>query len=87
MKVPDNIFRVVDNRTSAEGKQSKLAAAGYQVSAQSKAVLPDVEGSARLATFGRANVTAIENNNVFYEDFTIGSAGFTTVFDFDLLQG
>jgi hypothetical protein len=40
-----------------------------------------------MAAFGRTNVSAVENKNVFYEDFTIGNQSFLTSFDFHLLQG
>lgn len=38
-------------------------------------------------SFGRTNVSAIGNTEVFYEDFTTANEGFLTTFDFKLLQG
>jgi len=86
-KNASNIYRLVDNRTSDGGKQTKIAGAGYQVSEKGKKDLPEIKDVARLATFSRINVMATENNRVFYEDFTIGSPGLLTVFDFPLMQG
>jgi putative ABC transport system permease protein len=86
-KNANNIYRVVDNKTSAEGKETKIAGAGYLVSESSKNDFPEVKDVIRIATFGRANVSTVENNNVFYEDFTIGNEAFLTTFDFKLLQG
>ena len=86
-KNASHIYRVVDNRISEVGKKTKIAGAGYQVSEKGKKDLPEIKDVARMAVFGRINVMATENNNVFYEDFTFGSPGFLTVFDFPLLQG
>lgn len=86
-KHADNIYRVVEERTSPEGKETKVAGAGYQVSEKAKSVIPEIKDAARLTVFGRTNVKTTENTNVFYEDFGIGSAGFLTTFDFPMLQG
>ncbi|MEP7142389.1 MAG: ABC transporter permease [Ferruginibacter sp.] len=82
-----NIYRVIDHKISAGGKESKTAGAGYQVSEKSKTDFPEIKDAVRLVTFGRSNVSAVENTNVFYEDFTIANPGFLTTFDFKLLQG
>ena len=86
-KNANDIYRLVNGKTSADGKETKIAAAGYQVSARAKTDIPGVKEVVRITVFGRNNVSAAENTNVFYEDFTIGSPGFLTVFDFKLLQG
>ena len=86
-KNADNIYRVVDDKTTPEGKETKIAGAGYQVSEKAKTDFPEIKDAARLITFGRANVSTVENTNVFYEYFTIGNPGFLTTFDFPLLEG
>ncbi len=86
-KNANNIYRVIESKTSAEGKTAKTTGTGYQVSVKGGTDLPQIKDAARLAYFGRANVAAIENKNVFYEDFIIGSPGFLTVFDFSLIEG
>lgn len=86
-KNANNIYRIVDDKVSAEGKETKLAGAGYQVSARAKTDIPGIKDVVRFAAFGRANVSAAENTNVFYEDFTVGNPGFLTTFDFTLIEG
>jgi len=86
-KNANNIYRVVDDRISGEGKETKLAGAGYQVSARAKTDIPGVKDVVRFAAFGRANVSAAENTNVFYEDFTVGNSGFLATFDFPIIEG
>ncbi|MEP7376968.1 MAG: ABC transporter permease [Chitinophagaceae bacterium] len=86
-KSADNIYRLIDNRTTPEGTQTRIAGAGYQVSEKVKTDLPGVKDAVRLLTFGRANVAAVENTNVFYEPFRIGNPAFLTMFDFPLLRG
>lgn len=86
-KNSNSIYRVVDHKKSAEGTETKMAAAGWLVSQKAKTDLPQVKEAVRIAIFGRANVANIENTNVFYEDFTIANQAFLTVFDFKLLEG
>ena len=86
-KNADRIYRVVESRTTAEGKHTKTAATAYQVSERSKAVIPGITNVVRLLTLRRANISTLENANVFYEDFCITNSGFLTAFDFVLLQG
>ncbi|MEP7317858.1 MAG: FtsX-like permease family protein [Panacibacter sp.] len=86
-KNADNIYRVIDNKISADGKEIKVAASGYQVSEKTKTDFPEVKDAARLVTFGRTNISTTENTNVFYEPFQVGNAGFLNIFDFELLQG
>lgn len=83
----NNIYRIVDNKVSAEGKESKTTGAGYQVAQRGKDYMPEIKDAARLSIYGRINVATLENNNVFYEDFIAGSPDFLKVFDFTLLEG
>ncbi len=82
-----NIYRVVDQRTSPEGKKTRSTGAGYQVSERAKMAFPEVENVARLSIYGRVNIRAAENNEVLYEDFIVGDPGFLSIFDFALVQG
>jgi len=86
-KNANNIYRVVENKTTPEGKESKSAGAGFQVSEKAKAGFSEIETAVRLATFGRRNISNTENTNVFYEPFTTANPDFLTTFDFKLLQG
>ncbi|MEJ7586273.1 MAG: ABC transporter permease [Ferruginibacter sp.] len=82
-----NIYRLINEKTTAEGKQTKNAGAGYQVCERSAKDLPEIKNTVRFITLSRTNVAAIENTNVFYENYTLANNGFLTTFDFRLLQG
>ncbi len=86
-KNANNIYRVVEDKTTPEGKETKVAGAGYQVSQRAVTDFPEIKTASRFTTFGRLNVANSENTNVFYEDFTIANPGFLTVFNFKLLEG
>lgn len=86
-KNADNIYRVVKDEISPDGKETKIAGAGYQVSEKGKTDFREIKDAARLLTLSRTNVSTIENTNVFYEDFTVANQGFLTTFDFKLMQG
>ena len=87
-KNADNIYRVVECKTSETGKTEKRSGTGFQVSARAKTSLPEIKDVARIAAFSRANVISGDNKaKVFYEDFISGNPGFLTVFSFPLLYG
>ena len=86
-KNADNIYRIVENKTSPEGKLTKATGAGYQVSVKAKTDIPEIKDAGRLSIFGRSNIGTYENEKVFYEDFIIGNPGFFNIFNFPLLQG
>ncbi len=75
-KNADNIYRIVQDKTSPEGKQTKIASVAYQLSEKSKADFSEIKDAVRLIVLGRANVSTSENTNVFYEDFWLGNPGF-----------
>lgn len=82
----DSIYRIVDN-VSVDGKQTRIAGAGYQISEKLEKDLPEIQGAARLAALGRINVSNPSNTNVFYEDYTIGNNDFLKIFNFKVLEG
>ena len=86
-KNADHIYRVVEARTSQEGKETKIARTGYQLAEVSKLTIPGINNAARISPLGRANVSTFDNANVFYEDFWIANPGLLTTFDFQLLHG
>jgi len=86
-KDASNTYRVVETRISPEGKESKVAAAGYKVAEQSTVNIPEVKKAARFSTFGRTNVSDPTATNTFYETFTIANPEFLQVFDFKLIEG
>ncbi|HLX92507.1 MAG TPA: ABC transporter permease [Puia sp.] len=84
----DNIYRVVENKTSAEGVASKRSGTGFQVSARAKAGFPEVEDVARISVYWRAEIRTADNKaNIFHEYFTAASPGFLHVFSFPLAYG
>lgn len=83
----DNIYRIVETQTSAEGKESKIAGVPFQLTEKVKSDLPEVKNMARLVSIGRANISTAENATAFYEDYWVANPGFLTTFDFVLLKG
>jgi len=86
-KNADNIYRLIEEKTSPEGKETKFAGAGYQVTEKTKTVFPEVREGVRLVTLSRINVSTIDDSQVFYEDFTLANQDFLSAFDFELLSG
>ncbi len=86
-KNADDIFRVITHRTTPEGKEIKIAGAGYQVSENAKHDFPEIAETGRLISLGRTNVSAIGNSNVFYETYILGNEGFLKLFSFSFLKG
>src|SRR5579872_1638218 len=87
-KNADDIYRVVESKTSADDKTERRAGTGFQVSARAATSFPEIRDVARISKYWRADVTTGENRTVvFHEDFIAGSPGFLTVFSFPLLAG
>ena len=82
-----NIYRVIESKTTSEGKKTIRAGAAYQLSEKAKSDFPEIKDVARITALGRSNILTLENSNVFYEDFYIANPGFLTMFDFKILQG
>jgi putative ABC transport system permease protein len=83
---PD-IYRVVQERTAATGRESKVAAVAYNIGAHAKTDFPEVDDVATLNMLGRVNIANNENTNTFYESYWIANDAFLQVFDFKLLAG
>lgn len=83
----DNIYRVVNKKVSAEGKETKVASVAYQISETGKAVFPEIKKIARYTGSGRTNMSTQENTNVFHETFSIANNDFLEVLDFDIVAG
>ena len=87
-KNADAIYRVVENKTSAEGKIEKRSGTGFQVSARAVTDLPEIKDVARISTFWRPDIRTDDNKaNVFHEDFIAANPGFLNVFSFPLIYG
>ncbi|MBC9794763.1 ABC transporter permease [Sinomicrobium weinanense] len=82
-----NIYRAVNHKTNSDGKLTKIAGTGYQVSENARTDLPEIQGIARMITLGRTNVSASDHTQVFHEYITLGNPDFFDIFDFEFLQG
>jgi putative ABC transport system permease protein len=83
----DRIYRVVEEKTSEGGKQSKVAGVNYQLGAQSPAKLPGIENMARITVRGRVLVKNIPANKAFLEEYWVANPAFFQVFDFEMVAG
>jgi putative ABC transport system permease protein len=87
-KNADNIYRVVESKTSADGKTTKRSGTGLQVSARAKTGFPEIKDVARISKFWRPDIRTEDNKaNVFHEDYICANPGFLNVFSFPLLYG
>jgi putative ABC transport system permease protein len=82
-----SIYRVVEQKTSAAGKESKVVAIAYNISQRATKEFPEVEHATRFSMLGRSNVLTNENTNVFYESYNLSDPGFFKVFSFPVVQG
>lgn len=84
----DNIYRVVESKTSADGKISKRSGTGFRVSATATTAFPEVRDVARVSTYWRAEIKpGNPNANIFHEYVTAANPGFLNVFSYPLLYG
>ena len=84
----ENIYRVVENKTSAAGRTTRRAGTGFQVSASAKAGFPEIQEVARLSSYWRASVASADNRTtIFHEDYIVGNPGFLKVFSWPFLYG
>lgn len=83
----DRIYRVIENK-NVNGESTVIAAAGYQLAAQSKKVIPGVENTTSIQRMGRANILNPDNpSNFFQETVTAADENLLTIFDFPLIEG
>ena len=84
----EDVYRVVENRTASDGKTTRNASTGAQVSASGKNNFPEIKDVARISVYWRAGITTGEDKSkMFHEYFTVASPGFLRIFDFPLLYG
>src|SRR5690349_21650710 len=68
-KDADQIYRIIETKTSGDGKQTKTGTVAYNISAQGEKNFPQIVASTRAFGMGRANMSNPANNNIFYSDF------------------
>lgn len=84
----DSIYRVVESKTSAEGKTTKRSGTGLQTSERAKAGFPEIRDVARISQYWRPDIRPGDNMaNVFHETLTAANPGFLNVFSFPLIYG
>jgi putative ABC transport system permease protein len=83
----DYIYRVVEERTSETGKQTKVAATSYQLSEQASGKLPGIIDKARMTVRGRTLVKAKPTDKGFQEENWLVSTNFLQFFDFKMSDG
>ena len=81
------IYRVIDEKTSPEGKESKISAVAYKIGDRAPVDIPEVKMAARFTALGRVNVSDPISTNTIHELFVVANADFLKVFDFELLEG
>ncbi len=86
-KKADSIYRLVETKTSVEGKESKVISVAYNLSKRGEKEIPEIKLSTRFSALGRSNISNDENTKVFYETYFIGDETFLKVFDFPMLAG
>lgn len=83
----DSIYRVVEERRSGTGKETKIAATSYQLSEQASGKLPGIIDRARMTVRGRSLVKANPADKGFQEENWLISTNFLRFFDFKMIEG
>ena len=83
----DNIYRVVEERTSETGEQRKIASVSYQIAQQAPIQFPGVVNATRLTVRGRSLVKAKPTDKGFQEENWIVHPDFFKMFDFKMVFG
>lgn len=83
----DNIYRVIEHKTSAAGKESNVVSIAYNLSKKAEKDFPEIERTTRFSMLGRSNISPAENTTTFYESYFTGDESFLKIFDFPILQG
>ncbi len=83
----NQLYRVVETKTSSAAKETKVANVAFNVGAGAAAQLPEVVNTTVLFHQGRANIADEQNQHVFYAGFQVAPQSFLDMFDFPLLAG
>ena len=86
-KNANSIYRVIEHKTSAAGKESNVVSIAYNISQRARKDFPEVEQATTFSMLGRSNMSNEENTNVFYESYFLADANFFKVFSFPVVQG
>lgn len=86
-KKSSDIYRIIETKTSSEGKETKVVSVAANIATRLKTEFPQVVNATRFSMLGRTNITNPDNTNVFYESYTMADSSFFTVFDFPHIGG
>lgn len=86
-KDSSSIYRVVETMTTKAGKETKIVSINYNVSETGKKQFPEIMAATRFSVFGRVNVYPGNQQQAFYELYSISDEAFTEVFDFPVVDG
>ncbi|HVG17127.1 MAG TPA: ABC transporter permease, partial [Chitinophagaceae bacterium] len=86
-KNAEDIYRIVETKTSPEGKETKVVSVAANIATKLKNDYPEVANATRFSMFGRVNVANTENRAVFYESYYMADSSFFSVFDFPQVAG
>src|SRR5215216_1124744 len=64
-----SIYRIIEHKTSAVGKESSVASIAYNISERARKDFPEVQYASRFSMLGRSNMSNDENRNTFYESY------------------
>jgi putative ABC transport system permease protein len=86
-KKADAIYRIIETKTSAGGKETKVVSVAANIATRAKKDLPEVSDATRFSMLGRLNVSNPENEKVFYESYYLADSSFFNIFDFPVVDG
>ena len=83
----DRIYRLVEEKTDADGKTRRVAATSYLAAERSKQDLPDIAEVVKIGAAGRSNVYTTDPKQAFHEVIWHADGTFGQVFDFQWVSG
>jgi len=86
-KKAGNTFRLVEERTDARGKTTRVAATSYLMAERSKQDLPEIAEVVKIGRSGRTNVYVSDPKQAFHTPIWHADASFGKVFDFKWVSG
>src|SRR5215207_9221250 len=60
-KNADDIYRVIEHKTSAAGKESNVVSVAFNISEKSKTDFPEADKATRFSMLGRSNILNDDN--------------------------
>ncbi|MBK8191702.1 MAG: ABC transporter permease [Lewinellaceae bacterium] len=83
----DRIFRLVEAKTDADGKTSRIAATSYLAAERGKQDLPEIAETVKIGATGRSNIYVSDPRQAFHVQVWHADSGFGQVFDFQWIAG